>query len=76
MSYEIIVTTTTTLECRIDHTIGLFCRFALFHPCFDQNVYHVVYMVTWIVVYTLYDLVEDYEVTVKDAALASLPSTS
>ena len=25
---------------------------------------------------TLYDLVEDYEVTAKDAALASLPSTS
>ena len=32
-----------TLKCGIDHTVGLFRRFALFHPCFDQKVYRVVY---------------------------------
>ena len=32
-----------TLECSIDHTVGLFRRFALFHPCLDQKVYRVVY---------------------------------
>ena len=32
----------STLECGIDNTVGLFRRFALFHPCIDQKVYHAV----------------------------------
>ena len=32
-----------TLECDIDHTVGLFGRFSLFHTCIDQKVHHVVY---------------------------------
>ena len=32
-----------TLECNIDHTIGLFRRFALFHTCIDQKVNCFVY---------------------------------
>ena len=32
-----------TLECDIDHTVGLFGRFCLFHTCIDQKVHHVVY---------------------------------
>ena len=32
-----------TLECNIDHTVGLFGRFSLFHTCIDQKVHHVVY---------------------------------
>ena len=33
---------TITLECGIDHSVGLCRRFALFHPCFEKNVHHVV----------------------------------
>ena len=33
----------TTLECDIDHTVGLFGMFCLFHTCIDQKVHHVVY---------------------------------
>ena len=33
----------STLECDIDHTVGLFGRFCLFHTCIDKKVHHVAY---------------------------------
>ena len=34
---------TCTLECDIDHMVGLFGRFSLFHTCIDQKIHQVVY---------------------------------
>ena len=40
-----------TLECNIDHTVGLFGRFSLFHTCIDQKYIMLFITVTWIVMW-------------------------